>query len=80
MEVVYQVEDLSMGWCLECHRNPEDHLVDVNGLLDPDAPVRVTNLAEVADLLNDPEQQERGLELAERLQLQPPQYCAACHY
>lgn len=26
MEVVRQVERLSMGWCLECHRNPEPHL------------------------------------------------------
>jgi len=26
MEVVKQVEPLSMGWCLECHRNPNPHL------------------------------------------------------
>ncbi|NJN65106.1 MAG: cytochrome c3 family protein [Acidobacteria bacterium] len=26
MEVVYQVEPLNMGWCLDCHRNPEPHL------------------------------------------------------
>jgi len=26
MERVTQVERLSMGWCLECHRNPEPHL------------------------------------------------------
>ena len=26
MEVVYQAEPLSMGWCLECHRAPEQHL------------------------------------------------------
>ena len=26
MDVVYQAERLSMGWCLECHRNPEPHL------------------------------------------------------
>ena len=26
MEQVTQVERLSMGWCLECHRNPEPHL------------------------------------------------------
>lgn len=25
--VVHQVEPLSMGWCLECHRNAEPHLV-----------------------------------------------------
>lgn len=26
MEVVMQVEPLSMGWCLDCHRNPAPHL------------------------------------------------------
>ncbi len=26
MEQVYQAETLSMGWCLDCHRNPEPHL------------------------------------------------------
>ena len=26
MERVYQHEKLSMGWCLECHRNPDPHI------------------------------------------------------
>jgi hypothetical protein len=26
MEVVAQVQPLSMGWCLDCHRNPTPHL------------------------------------------------------
>lgn len=26
MEVVTQQEPLSMGWCLDCHRNPDPHL------------------------------------------------------
>ena len=26
MEKVYQAEPLSMGWCLECHREPEKYL------------------------------------------------------
>ncbi len=26
MEVIRQVKPLSMGWCLECHRNPGPHL------------------------------------------------------
>ena len=34
--VVHEVEPLSMGWCLECHRNPEPHLVPKD---------QVTNLA-----------------------------------
>ncbi|MFZ9914884.1 MAG: cytochrome c3 family protein, partial [Phycisphaerales bacterium] len=30
MEVVYQKSPLSMGWCLECHRNPEQNLRPVS--------------------------------------------------
>lgn len=26
MEVVFQAQPLSMGWCLDCHRNPNKHL------------------------------------------------------
>ena len=26
MALAYQVAPLSMGWCLSCHRSPEDHL------------------------------------------------------
>ena len=36
MEVVTQRERLSMGWCLECHRNPEPHLRPLD---------QITNLA-----------------------------------
>ncbi|MEM9914907.1 MAG: cytochrome c3 family protein [Planctomycetota bacterium] len=35
-EGVYQVENLSMGWCIDCHRAPEKHLRP---------PEEVTNLA-----------------------------------
>ena len=36
MEVVQQVEPLSMGWCLECHRNPNGRLRPLD---------QITNLA-----------------------------------
>ncbi len=26
METVYQAKELSMAWCIECHRKPEPHL------------------------------------------------------
>ncbi len=48
-----------MGWCLECHREPEKYLVDVDGVLDPENPVRITDLATVEKLLNSPDQRER---------------------
>lgn len=30
MDVVYQHEELSMGWCLDCHRAPQNHLRPVD--------------------------------------------------
>lgn len=80
MPVVYQSESLSMAWCLDCHRAPENHLVDVDGALNPDDPVRITDLRRVEQLLADPNQKTRGMQLAERLRNTPPQHCGACHY
>jgi len=69
MEVVYQHETLSMGWCLECHRNPEPHLRD---------PKLVTQL----DWQFDGTPAEAAAE-AERWktlhQINPSQDCSTCH-
>ncbi len=67
MEKVYQVEPLSMSWCLDCHRNPEPYLRPKT---------EVTNMAYDAltsgyDPAADPHR-SRGVE--------PPQHCGACHY
>ncbi|MGP1347388.1 MAG: cytochrome c3 family protein [Phycisphaerales bacterium] len=78
LRVVRQEEPLSMAWCLECHRAPEQYLVDVDGLLGE--PIRITNLAAVAAQLQAENQLERGLQLARERALDPPQDCGACHY
>lgn len=68
MDVVYQAAPLSMGWCLECHRNPAPNLRPqseiTNMLYDPVA----SNYHPFAD--------------ADRKQniIQPPESCGACHY
>ena len=66
MEVVYQHEPLSMGWCLDCHRNPEPHLRPLD---------EVTNMEydpETAgyDPKSDPERTRA---------LNPPLHCSGCH-
>ena len=43
MDVVYQHEPQSMGWCLDCHRNPEKNLRPLTEL---------TNLAYTPETLN----------------------------
>ena len=65
MEVVTQVEPMSMKWCLECHRNPEQHIRDPN---------LVTQL----DLeIEDPV--AYGTEWAEKLDVNPKVNCSTCH-
>ena len=65
MEVVHTVEPLSMGWCLDCHRNPEPHLRP---------PELVTDLAWKAE---DPV--AVGREIRERLNVNPNTECWTCH-
>jgi hypothetical protein len=66
MEVVYQVEPLSMGWCLECHRNPERHLRPLD---------TVTQM----DWMPDEDQEVLGARLAEMYDINPPVDCNSCH-
>ena len=66
MEVVSQVKPLTMGWCLECHR-------------DPDANIRprefVTDMAWVAE--GDPA--VLGAELRKTRDINPKTNCTTCH-
>lgn len=66
MEVVYQAEPLSMGWCLDCHREPEKYVRPVE---------EVTTMGYVAE-----NQIELGLQLVAKQNINAPVYCQACHY
>lgn len=63
MEVVRQAEPLSMGWCLECHREPEKHLRPLDKITD-------------MNFTPDPVQ---GLQFKKDRNLHPPTHCSACH-
>ena len=66
MEEVYRVAPLSMGWCLECHRNAEDHVRP---------PAEVFNLAKpTSDWTKD----ER-LGLIRKYDIHPSENCSTCH-
>ena len=67
MEVVRQVEPLSMGWCLECHRQPELYLR-------PNEEVTTMGYVQPADFV------ERNLERVRLEHIEPPTNCSACHY
>jgi hypothetical protein len=66
MIVVEQVEPLSMGWCLDCHREPDMHLRPLDELSN----TRWT----------PPENQlEFAAQLKKEKNINPPVDCSACH-
>lgn len=66
MVEVYQHETLSMGWCLDCHRAPEEHLRPVD---------EVTNMT-----WTPPEDAKVfGAKLREKNNINPPEDCSTCH-
>ena len=75
MEVVYSVEPLSMGWCLTCHRNPEEYLRP---------PELVTVMGYEEETREDEALWEARLasnrQRIEAENIQPPENCSACHY
>ena len=78
--VVRQEESLAMGWCLDCHRAPEHHLVDNRGTSKGSAGFcEVTDLAKASELLSSQEQFDRGFTLAKERNVFPPESCGACH-
>ena len=69
MEIVTQLKTLSMGWCLECHRAPEQHLRD---------PDLVTQLNWGIDRSLE-HMIEDGSFWRQQNNLNPSQDCSTCH-
>jgi len=67
MEVVRLAEPLAMGWCLECHRQPELYLR-------PGDEITTMGYVQPADFVS------RNLERIREEGIQPPTNCSACHY
>lgn len=67
MEVVTQNQPLSMGWCLECHRQPQLYLR-------PKDQVTTMGYVQPANFV------ERNLERIRQEGVQPPTNCSSCHY
>lgn len=66
MEEVYQFAPLTMGWCLDCHRDPTPHLRP---------PELVTQMG-----YNPPgDRREIGRLVAANNRINPPTNCSTCH-
>ncbi len=66
MEVVEQKEPLSMSWCMDCHRNPDQYLR---------RPEEVTNMAWQPPA----DQTQFAVQVKKRMHLKPPTDCSGCH-
>jgi len=66
MEVVAQVQPLSMGWCLDCHRHPEGHL-------------RPSELVTRMDWVAPEDPLVYGRRLREAGKINPSTQCWTCH-
>ncbi|QDU72692.1 cytochrome c3 family protein [Mucisphaera calidilacus] len=78
-EGVYQVENLSMGWCIECHREPEKHLRPLDQVT---SMTYHLELPKVGDETDEEAQLRIGLELKEKYNIHSIAYmtsCSTCH-
>jgi hypothetical protein len=66
MEVVHQAKPLNMGWCLDCHRNPEKYLRPLD---------QITTMGYDAG----GNQLALGSELANARNIHPTTNCSGCH-
>ncbi len=66
MDEVYQYAPLTMGWCLDCHRDPAPHLRP---------PELVTQMG-----FNPPgDRREIGRKVMDERKINPPTNCSTCH-
>ncbi len=76
MSVVFQDKSQSMGWCLQCHRNPEE-------FVRPIAATTPGGKSPIYDLDWTPppgtSQPELGQKLVKDWKINPPKDCAGCH-
>ena len=68
MTIVEMDQPLSMGWCLDCHRDPEPNLRPLD---------QITNMA--WDIETDGKAYDAAKDPNRTRQVQPPEHCSGCH-
>lgn len=69
MEKIYQDKPLSMAWCIECHRHPEEHI----------RPVELITKLDWEPAEGEGTRAEIGAKLMDELGIHPKTNCAVCH-
>lgn len=72
MEVVYQAQPMSMGWCLDCHRDPEPNLRPLS---------EITNMTWGKNLTVEEQLalDKQRLQLLDLYHISPSENCSTCH-
>ncbi len=86
MEVIYQVNSLSMGWCLDCHRAPEKNLRPLEEVFNfnYDAKNYINNHPQLT-YTSDNQQvavkttEDLGIKLKQEFMSHPKESCTTCH-
>lgn len=68
MEVVSHEKSLSMGFCLDCHRNPEAHVREKGDIFNLDSSTIAAKSGTAA-----------GVKFVHDWKIKPPQSCTGCH-
>ena len=82
MKVVHHDQSLTMGWCLECHRNPEERLRPLEEITNFDYSAEdylKEHVIENADGERITEPSEFGAFLRAHWNVNPKESCATCH-
>ncbi|MFD2302272.1 cytochrome c3 family protein [Roseibacillus ishigakijimensis] len=82
MKVVHHDQSLTMGWCLDCHRAPEEHLRPIEEVTNLDYDVEKylkANPIKDAEGNAIETQTEFGKFLAAHWNVKPKESCATCH-
>lgn len=69
MEKVYQAKELSMAWCVDCHRHPDEHI----------RPVEFVTKLDWEPAEGEGTRAEIGKRLREEKGIHPRDNCAVCH-
>lgn len=78
MQVVQQAKNLSMRFCLDCHRAPEQHLRDPQLVTQLDFQIDEEH-PQVVDGVTFTDQDEYGRFWMEKLHVTPNESCSTCH-
>jgi len=73
-----------MGWCLDCHRSPENHLrpsSDVTKMGYVDQQIQALQAKEPGMSVDDAHARlvKQGKQIKEDKNINPPEHCSGCH-